>query len=172
VSDRRNGFPSCCGILLALALFAASSAAAAKESWDHVANIKDAAARLALLHRREGSPGVLKFLDACYKTQLLASEFSQGLESCMAQDYMHTQILAMIYSRIPDDDRKRLGTPTPQAIANSMGQRFVAAFSQYKMSVKDAEAFKKLVDKNGMPVFVKAVFPPRKPGDSGKPETR
>ena len=53
-----------------------------------------------------------------------------------------------------------------------MGQRFVAAFSQYKMSVKDAEAFKKLVDKNGMPVFVKAVFPPRKSGDSGKPETR
>ena len=37
-----------------------------------------------------------------------------------------------------------------------MGQRFVAAFSQYKMSIKDAEAFKKLVDKNGMPVFVKA----------------
>ena len=56
---------------------------------------------LRLLHKREGSPGVLKFLDACYRTQLLASEFSQGLESCMAQDYMHTQVLAMVYSRIP-----------------------------------------------------------------------
>lgn len=168
-----KGIRGCCGTLLALflALTAASSTVAAKETWDHVANIKDAATRLAILHKREGSPGVLKFLDACYRTQLLASEFSQGLESCMAQDYMHTQILAMIYARIPDEDRKRLGTPSPQAIANSMGQRFVAAFSQYKMSVKDAEAFKKLVDKNGMPVFVKAVFP-RKSGGSGKPETR
>ena len=82
MSDRVNGFPSCCGTLLALllALTVASSATAAKEAWDHVANIKDAATRLALLHRREGSPGVLKFLDACYRTQLLASEFSQGLE--------------------------------------------------------------------------------------------
>ena len=33
------------------------------------------------------------------------------------------------------------------------------------MSVKEAEDFKKLVDKNGLPIFVKAVFPPRKPGD-------
>ena len=90
----------------------------------------------------------------------------------MAQDYMHTQILAIVYSRIPDEDRKRMGTPSPETIANSMGQRFVAAFSQYKMTIKDAEAFKKLVDKNGMPVFVKAVFPPRKSGNSGKPETR
>ena len=40
-----------------------------------------------------------------------------------------------------------------------MGQRFVAAFSQYKIGVKEAEAFKKLVDKNGLPIFVKAVFP-------------
>ena len=46
-----------------------------------------------------------------------------------------------------------------------MGQRFVAAFSQYKISVKEAEAFKKIVDKNGMPIFVKAVFPPKQPGD-------
>ena len=78
----------------------------------------------------------------------------------MAQDYMHTQVLAMVYSRIPDEDRKRMGTPSPQDDRQQHGQRFVAAFSQYKMYVKDAEAFKKLVDKNGMPVFVKAVFPP------------
>jgi hypothetical protein len=137
----------------------------AKETWDHVANIKDAAKRLADLHKREGSAGVLKFLDACYRTQMLSSEFTQGLESCMAQDYMHSQVLARIYARIPQADRVRMGVPAPEDIANGMGQRFVAAFSQYKMTVKQAEHFKKLVDKNGMPIFVKSVFPPKKSGD-------
>ena len=142
-----------------VALAVATSAASGKETWDHVANIKDAAKRLGELHQREGSAGVLKFLDACYRTHMLASEFTQGLESCMAQDYMHSQVLAKIYAAIPEADRQRMGTPSPEQIATGMGQRFVAAFSQYKMGVKEAEAFKKLVDKNGLPVFVKAVFP-------------
>ncbi|WP_290982756.1 hypothetical protein [Hyphomicrobium sp.] len=140
-------------------------ASAAKETWDHVANIKDAAKRLGDLHRREGSAGVLKFLDACYRTQMLASEFNQGLESCLAQDYMHSQVLAQIYARIPQADRVRMGTPAPEDIARSMGARFVAAFSQYKISVKQAEAFKKMVDQNGMPIFLKSAFPPKKPGE-------
>jgi hypothetical protein len=153
------------GIFIAfwLAVLAVTpEASAAKETWNHVANIKDAANRLAELHKREGSPGVLKFLDACYRTHMLASEFSQGLEACMAQDYMHSQVLARIYATIPEADRERMGTPSPQQIANGMGQRFVAAFSQYKIGVKEAEAFKKLVDTNGLPVFVNAVFPRRK----------
>jgi hypothetical protein len=140
---------------------------AARETWDHVANIKDAARRLGQLHQREGSAGVLKFLDACYRTQMLASEFSQGLESCMAQDYMHSQVLAQIYARIPQADRVRMGTPAPEDIARGMGARFIAAFREYKISTKEAEAFKKMVDKDGMPIFLKAVFPAKKAGDSG-----
>lgn len=173
MSDRERHIKSTGGVVLALLLaLSVAVPAAAKETWDHVANIKDAATRLAELHKREGSPGVLKFLDACYRTQMLASEFSQGLESCMAQDYMHTQVLAKIYAAIPDAERQRMGTPSPEAIAEGMGQRFVAAFAQYKMTVKEAEAFKKLVDKNGLPLFVNAVFPPKKPGDHDKPDNR
>jgi hypothetical protein len=153
---------------LLLALSIASAPAVAKESWDHVANIKDAATRLAELHKRQGSQGVLKFLDACYRTQLLGSQFSQGLESCMAQDYMHSKVLAMIYARIPDAARMRMGTPSPEFIADSMKQRFDAAFRQYKMTAKDAEAFKKLVDKNGTPLFVKSVFPSSNDDSSAK----
>ena len=78
---------------------------------------------------------------------------------------MHSQVLAQIYARIPQADRVRMGTPAPEDIARGMGQRFVAAFSQYKISVKEAESFKKMVDKNGMPIFLKAVFPPKQPGD-------
>ncbi|HEY8194123.1 MAG TPA: hypothetical protein VIF13_03670 [Hyphomicrobium sp.] len=161
---RGNGFY---GLLIALLLgviAAAPTPSMAKETWDHVANIKDAAKRLAILHLREGSPGVLKFLDACYRTQMLSSEYTEGLESCMAQDYMHSQVLAKIYAKIPQADRVRMGVPAPEDIANGMGQRFVAAFAQYKISVKEATAFKKMVDKNGMPIFVNAVFPPRKAG--------
>ena len=140
-------------------------ASAAKETWDHVANIKDAAKRLGALHQREGSAGVLKFLDACYRTQMLASEYTAGLESCLAQDYMHSQVLAQIYARIPQADRVRMGTPAPEDIARGMGARFVAAFRQYKISTKQAEALKKMIDKDGMPIFLKAVFPPKQNGD-------
>jgi hypothetical protein len=75
---------------------------------------------------------------------------------------MHSQILARIYAKIPQADRVRMGVPAPEDIAKGMGQRFVAAFTQYKMSVKQAEAFRKMVDKDGMPIFVKSVFPPHK----------
>ncbi len=153
--------------VLAMCFGASSHALAAKETWDHVANIKDSAKRLGELHKREGSQGVLKFLDACYRTQMLASEYTAGLESCLAQDYMHSQVLAQIYARIPQEERVKMGTPAPEDIARSMGARFVAAFTQYKISPKQADALKKMVDKDGMPIFLKAVFPPKQPGDSG-----
>ncbi|CCB64689.1 MULTISPECIES: hypothetical protein [unclassified Hyphomicrobium] len=157
--------------VFAMALLVMPGTLAAKQTWDHVANIKDAARRLGALHQREGSAGVLKFLDACYRTQMLASEYSPGLESCLAQDYMHSQVLAQIYARIPQADRVRMGTPAPEDIARGMGARFVAAFRQYKISTKQAEALKKMIDKDGMPIFLKAVFPPRKPGEADSDDT-
>jgi hypothetical protein len=150
----------------AMAFADAPSTLAAQETWDHVANIKDSAKRLGELHQREGSAGVLKFLDACYRTQMLASEYTAGLESCLAQDYMHSQVLAQIYSRIPQEQRVKMGTPAPEDIARGVAARFVAAFSQYKLSAKQADALKTMVDKDGMPIFLKSVFPPAKPGNS------
>jgi hypothetical protein len=155
--------------VLSLAGLLGQPAWAEKGSWDHVANIKDSATRLAVLHRRQGSSGVLKFLDACYRTHLLASEFTQGLESCMAQDYMHSQILATIYSRMPQSDRERLGVPSPEIIAKGMGDRFVAAFAQYKVPSSEAKQFKRLVDKHGFPVFLKGVFP-NATGNAAEPD--
>lgn len=136
-----------------------STPASAAIDWDRAANIKDAAKRLALLHRRQGSNGVLKFLDACYRTHMLASEFNAGLESCLAQDYMHSNVLAQIYARVPPDVRQKQKNPSPNEIAKGLGERFVAAFAQYKMTAKDVTALKALVDKFGMPIFVKAAFP-------------
>ena len=151
-------------IVVSIAI-AGSAVHAASGTWDRAANIKDAAKRLGALHRREGSPGVLKFLDACYRTHMLASDFSKGLEACMAQDFMHSQVLATIYSKVPDDQRARLHAPSPELIARGMQQRFAAAFAQYRIATADVDVFKVLVEKQGMPVFLKAVFP-----NSAKPQ--
>lgn len=145
----------------AAALMAAGAAppASAAIDWDRAANIKGAATRLVDLHRRQGSNGVLRFLDACYRTHMLASEFNAGIEACLAQDYMHSQALARIYSRVPPEVREKNKNPSPEEISKGFAGRFVAAFAQYKLAAADATQFKALVDKHGLPVFLKGVFP-------------
>lgn len=148
-------------LALIMSSITATQGVAATGNWDHKANIQDAAVRLAKLHRSAGSGAVLKFLEACYRTHLLASDYSQGLEACLAQDYMHSRVLAAIYAKVPQDDRARAGAPSPEQIAQGMSDRFAVAFAQYKISNADADDFKRLVDKVGVPVFLKTVFPPR-----------
>jgi hypothetical protein len=161
------------GLALCAAALVAPPAAAAID-WDRPANIKDAATRLVALHRRQGTVGVLKFLDACYRTHMLASEFNAGLEACLAQDYMHSNVLASIYARVPPEARKKNNNPSAQDIAKSLGERFVVAFAQYKMKAEDLTVFRALVDKHGLPIFLKGVFPNgKKPNDADatKPKT-
>ncbi len=100
------------GVILAVSVM--TPAQAAKPEWDMVANIKEAAGHLGKLHRAQGSQGVLKFLDACYRTHTLASKFNRGLEACMAQDYMHSQVLAVMYARLPEEARAKSKMPSPE----------------------------------------------------------
>lgn len=158
--------------ILALSIVhCAAAPVSAAIDWDRAANIKDAAERLVKLHRQQGSPGVLKFLDACYRTHMLASAFNAGLEGCLAQDYMHSNVLAQIYARVPPDVRAKHHNPSPDEIAKGLGERFVAAFAQYKLAASDVTALKALVDKYGMPIFVKGAFPTQTyiPGDYTPP---
>lgn len=145
-----------CAVLSAASV---ASPAVAAIDWDRPENIKGAATRLVVLHRREGTVGVLKFLDACYRTHMLASEFNAGLEACLAQDYMHSNVLASIYARVPPEARKKNNNPSAGDIAKSLGERFVVAFAQYKMKAEDVKVFRALVDKHGLPLFLKGVFP-------------
>lgn len=135
------------------------SVAAAAIDWDRPANIKDAAERLVKLHRSKGSEGVLKFLDACYRTHLLASEFNEGIEACLVQDYIHAQTLATVYSRVPDAVREQRKIPAPDLISKAMQNRLVTTFTQYKITPAEAVTFQKLVQAHGMPLFIKGVFP-------------
>lgn len=130
-----------------------------KPSWDQAANIRAAAEHLGQLQRTRGAKGAYDYIAACYKTQGLASDYAAPFEACIAQDYMQTQVLALIYSRLKPDQLKTMQAPTPLELADAMGRRVTAAFSQYKIQVSYANDFKKLVDKHGFPVFLNLVFP-------------
>src|SRR5262249_39364288 len=92
------------GVVAAVGLAAAGGgahAAAEVPDWDQAANIKDAALRLAEMQRTQGATRAFEFINACYKTHSLSSNYTKAFEACIAQDYLETQVLALIYSRMP-----------------------------------------------------------------------
>ena len=151
------------GAIAAVALVALcltpASAAPGKPDWDQSANIKDAAQRIAEIQRTQGATRAFNYIEDCYKTHSLSSEYTKAFEGCIAQDYLETQILALVYSRLPPEALKKMGAPEPKMLAQSMGQRITAAFATYKIPVVRVEKFKKIVDEDGFPVFFKALFP-------------
>jgi hypothetical protein len=128
-------------------------------TWDRVANIKEAAERIGLIQRTRGAEAAIKHIDACYRTHGLASAYSAAFEACIAQDYMETKLLTRIYGRLPPERLRKMGAPTAEQLAQAMGRRVVAAFQQYKVSAADASAFQGEVDKVGLPIFLRTVFP-------------
>ena len=132
--------------------------------WDQVANIKDAAVRIGRVQRRQGATKAFEVIVACYKTHGMATKYTKYFEGCIAQDYMHTQMLAALYSRMPPEQLKKAGVPSPKLLAQAMGQRVTGAFAKYAVTPAEANAFKKLVDKHGFPAFSEVVFPKAKPG--------
>ncbi len=158
----RGPGPRLAAVLLALPMLLAVGvplAAAGKPDWDQVANIKEAASRLAQMQRTQGATRTFAFIDACYKTHSLNSDYTKAFEACIAQDYLETQVLALIYSRIPPETLKKMGAPTPQLLAETMGRRIATAFASYDVPTARVKAFKKLVDEHGFPLFFKALFP-------------
>ena len=150
------------GIGLAAACASALAAGEAPD-WDQTANIKDAATRLAEMQRTQGATRAFSFIDACYKTHSLSSNYTKAFEACIAQDYLETQVLALVYSRMPPETLKKMGAPSPELLAQSMGKRVAEAFAIYKVPNSQVTAFKKLVDEQGFPVFFEALFPNTKP---------
>jgi hypothetical protein len=157
---------------IAATLLSAGSPALAspKVDWDQVENIKKAATQIGQLQRRQGATKAFELIVACYKTHGAASKYSRFFESCIAQDYMHTQTLAALYARMSPAALKKAGAPSPKMLADAMGQRVAGAFSKYEVPVTDANAFKKLVDKHGFPIYAKIMFGKPKKGGQAKPD--
>lgn len=146
-------------VLLALASSVAHATQDFQPAWDRVANIRDAAERIGKLHRARGVKAAFDFIDACYRTHSLAENYGQAFESCIAQDYLETRMLAQVYARVPPEALAKMGAPSPELLADSMGRRVVAAFAQYKMPAAYGDELKKLVDEHGVPVYLMVVFP-------------
>ena len=149
---------------------------AAEPDWDQAANIKDAATRLAQIQRTQGATKAFQFIDACYRTHRLSSTYTKAFEACIAQDYLETQILTLIYGRLSPDTLKRMGAPSPQVLTSTMLQRVGASFAQYNVSRERIAGFKKNIDEHGFPLFFKTLFPDAKmpvpnlePGAGDKP---
>jgi hypothetical protein len=157
-------------VRFALALAAASvigmhttSLVAAQDpKWDQVENIKEAATRLAQMQRAQGATKAFVFIDACYRTHSLSSAYTKAFEACIAQDYLETQILALIYSRMSPDALKRTGAPSPEMLASTMNRRVSGAFAQYKIGKEQIAQFKRNVDEHGFPLFFQSLFPDAK----------
>jgi hypothetical protein len=159
---RQGGWRRIASAVLAAGLVLECGAARAtngQPDWDQVANIKEAAVRLAEMQRTRGATRAFAFIDACYKTHRLSSHYTKAFEACIAQDYLETQILALIYSRLSPETLKTMGAPTPEMLAQSMGKRVTAAFATYDVPPVRVAAFKKIVDEHGFPVFFQALFP-------------
>lgn len=137
-------------------------AAAQSSGWDQVENIKDAATRLAQIQRTQGATQAFAFIDACYRTHSLSSAYTKAFEACIAQDYLETQILTLIYSRMPPETLKRMRAPSPEMLAGTMARRVGAAFAQYNISKERIAEFKRNVDEQGFPLFFKTLFPDSK----------
>jgi hypothetical protein len=131
----------------------------APPAWDQAKSIRGAAERLARLHRARGAKAAYELIDNCYRTHSLASTYGEGFESCIAQDYLETRTLIQVYSRMPPEMLQKAGVPSPQQLADSMGQRISMAFTQYKKSQAYADEVRRLVDTHGLPVFLAIVFP-------------
>jgi len=140
-------------------LISTSPVTHAKPEWDQVANIKAAAQNIGDIQKRGGADAAYKFIAACYKTHGLSSTYKQAFEGCIAQDYIQSRALALVYQRVPADHLKSIGAPTVEVLIASLQRRLGAAFAQYKIAPADGQAFLKIVEAQGLPVFMKAVFP-------------
>jgi hypothetical protein len=156
-----------------LGIGATSAAAAQDPAWNQVDNIKDAALRLAQIQRTQGATKAFTFIDACYRTHSLSSEYTKAFEACIVQDYLETQILALVYSRVDPESLKRMGAPSPDMLAQTMTRRVGAAFAQYKVSKERIAEFKRNMDEHGFPLFFKTLFPdaqlPERPNPDSPP---
>jgi hypothetical protein len=144
--------------LLTLSPVGSVSATAAPD-WDRVANVKRAAEQIGEIQARGGADQAFRFITACYKTHSLASAYSRPFESCIAQDFMLTQALALIYDKVKPAVLKKMGAPTRDMLQYALNQRVNAAYANYSMEPGEGHALKAIVDEHGMPLFFKLVFP-------------
>jgi hypothetical protein len=142
------------------ALFGGSNAFSATAiDWDRIENVKQAAVKIGEIQSRQGAEQAYKFIAACYKTHGLASAYSRAFESCIAQDFMVTQAMALVYEKVDPAALQKMRAPTRDQLQAALNQRVNGAYATYQMQGSEGLALKDIVDQHGMPVFFTYVFP-------------
>jgi hypothetical protein len=136
-----------------------SALAATAVDWDRIENVKHAAMKIGEIQSRQGAEQAYKFIAACYKTHGLASAYSRAFESCIAQDFMVTQAMALVYEKVDPAALQKMRAPTRDQLQAALNQRVNGAYANYAMAGSEGLALKEIVDQHGMPVFFKYVFP-------------
>ena len=145
--------------LTLFAMVAFATPAIAATDWDRIANVKHAAEQIGDIQAQGGADQAFRFIVACYKTHSLAAEYSRPFESCIAQDFMLSQALVLIYDKIDPAVLTRMGAPTRDLLQQTLNQRVNSAYANYGIEPKEGLKLKAIVDEYGMPVFLKHVFP-------------
>ena len=158
--------------LIAVICTSTAPAAASTPDLDRVANVETAARQIGEIQARGGVEQAFKFISACYKTHSLASKYSKAFEGCIVQDFIVSRALVEIYARVPPETLQKMGSPSPQQLDQSFRQRAASAFAQYNVATKDAVALADIVEKHGLPVFLKIVFPQSDAKSSPQPEPK
>ncbi len=160
------------GLLAALLVSTQALAAAPSPDWNRVDNIKAAAAQIGEIQARGGVEQAFKFISACYKTHSLATKYSKAFEGCIAQDFIVSRALIEVYVRVPPETLQKMGAPTPEQLHHSFQGRAATAFAQYDVASKDVLALRDIAEKQGLPVFLKIVFPKSDEKSSPQPEPK
>lgn len=145
-------------VAVALLVGIAPAAVRAKSSWDHIANIKTSAVHLAELQTQKGALGAFQFIAACYQTHELAEDYGAPLEGCIVQDYIHSKVTAAVYSKVPAEQREKMGLPSPEELMKGMLGRLGGAMAKYKLTEADARKFIADIDTYGIPAFAEVRF--------------
>jgi hypothetical protein len=150
--------------LVVPATIAAGCGSAWAEDADRVANINKAAAEIAAIQEKSGANGAFAAINECYQRELaVAKSLTRGLETCMTQDIIVSNITAVFYGQMSENARKMAKVPEPGAVKDAMIQRVVGTARRFKVPEEDAREFRRLVQQHGMQAYGQTRFPKQFP---------
>jgi hypothetical protein len=168
-----NGFRLRASTVASLAAVLAGTPVKAEVAkWDKVANIKEMAAHIGKVQRSQGIQRAMTFLDACYRTHSLGSTYSKAFEGCIVADFLVSNALVAVITRVPEEELRKTGVAMPSDVLKAMGARIGSGFSQYNVADAEASQLKELIDRHGTGLFLKTVFPEAVGIDDGTKDTK
>lgn len=153
-----------CLFLACVAMGNALGASQAEETkvtpgWDRVQTIRQAAQRIAVVHRSKGPAAAYKLIDACYRTHSLADLYTEGMEICIVQDYLQTQMVTRVIERMAPGTLARSGVQSPKELRKIMQIRIGKTLKMFDMPPTFGTEVMKLAEKHGSPVYLAVLFP-------------